>query len=390
MVKPQLWTKNFLNSTVVNFLIYLVYYLLTVIIASYTMDCYNATPSQAGLAAGIFILSGLLARILSGMTIERIGRKRLLMIGISVFSVATVLYTVATTLVYLYIVRIIHGIGWGMAVTATATIVAYMIPGERKGEGISYYSMSVTLASAIGPLIGINLYQYVGFHVILSLCIAVIIVIFITALLLKESNIKPTRKEPEERNNFSIGNVFELSVIPVSFVGFLVFFSYSSVISFLSRYATEINLIRAGSFFFMVYSISILISRPLSGRLFDAKGETFVMYPSFILFAIGLFLAGQAHTSFSLLLAGVLMGVGFGTFSSSGQVIAIKLSPPARMGLATSTFLAISELGTGIGPSILGLVLPKIGFRMLYTIMAIVVLIAMYLYFILSLRREKV
>ena len=389
MEKPKLWTKNFINNTVVNFLIYLVYYLLTVIIASYAMDHFDATPSQAGLAAGLFMIAGLSSRIVSGMMVERVGRKRLLMIGIFVFSFATVLYTLVKALVFLYVVRIMHGIGWGMAVTATATIAAYMIPGERKGEGISYYAMSTTLASAIGPLIGINLYQYVGIHMISMLCIILIVVIFITAFLLKESNGQRAGEKPEERKGFSLSNIFELSVIPISAVGFLVFLGYSSVISFLSSYAAEINLIRAGSFFFMVYSISTLISRPLTGRLLDTKGEAFVMYPSFILFAIGLFIAGQAHTGIVLLLSGVFMGFGFGTFASCGQAIAIKLSPPNRMGLATSTFLAISEMGTGIGPYILGLILPKIGFRMLYVIMAMVIMVAMLLYFILFARRKK-
>lgn len=221
------------------------------------------------------------------------------------------------------------------------------------------------------------------------LCMTIIVVVFIAALVLKEPNVKQKEEKFEKRRKFSLSNIFELSVIPVSLVGFLTFLGYSSIISFLSSYAAEINLIRAGSFFFMVYSVSILISRPLTGRLLDRKGEAFVMYPSFVLFAIGLFIVGQVHTGFVLLLSAVFVGFGFGTFASCGQAIAIKLSPSNRMGLATSTFLAISEMGTGIGPSILGLVLPKIGFRRLYVIMAMVVMAAMLLYFILFAKRRR-
>lgn len=69
-----------------------------------------------------------------------------------------------------------------------ATIVAYIIPDERRGEGISYYSMSISLASSIGPLIGMNLYQHVSFYAILLLCLISVVIIFITTLFLKVPN----------------------------------------------------------------------------------------------------------------------------------------------------------------------------------------------------------
>jgi hypothetical protein len=59
MNKPQLWTKDFLIDSMANFLICLVYYLLMVIIAVYAMDNLQASPSEAGLATGIFIVAAL-------------------------------------------------------------------------------------------------------------------------------------------------------------------------------------------------------------------------------------------------------------------------------------------------------------------------------------------
>lgn len=380
MEKPQLWTKNFIINTVINFLIFLGYYLLMVIIVVYAIDHLQASPSQAGLASGIFVVAGLFSRIFSGRLIEQVGRKRFLVIGIVIFSIATLLYYIVDSLALLYVVRVLHGIGWGIATTATATIAAYIIPGERRGEGISYYSMSVTLASAIGPLIGMNLYQFASFHTILVLCTALLVVIFIATGILKVPKVDLTKEQLTSMNQLKFSNFFELKVLKIALISLVVFLSYSSIISFLSSYTKEINLVDAGSFFFMVYSISILISRPITGKLLDLQGENFVMYPSFLLFAIGLIMISQAHNSFILLLSGVFMGFGFGTYASSGQAIAIKLSAPHRMGLATSTFLAIAEMGIGMGPYFLGFIIPKVGFRGLYVGMAGLVIVAMLLY----------
>lgn len=96
--------------------------------------------------------------------------------------------------------------------------------------------------------------------------------------------------------------------------------------------------------------MAILISRPIGGRLFDKKDEN-LMYPAFVLFAMGLFVLGHAHYGVIILLFGGLIGIGIGTFLSSGQAIAIKRSPIHRIGLATSTFWAITDAVVGIGRS---------------------------------------
>lgn len=389
MNKSKLWTKDFMIITMVSFLIFLGYYLLMVIIVIHAMDHLNASASEAGLAAGIFILAALPSRIFTGRMIELVGRKKMLIIGLVIFSIATLLYFKADNLIFLYIVRVLHGIGWGIATTCTLTIAAYIIPNERRGEGISYFSMSISLASSIGPLIGMNLYQHVSFYAILLLCLISLVIILITTSFLKVPRIELTKEQLENMRRFKFSNFFELKVLPIALIAFIVYFSYSSIVSFLSSYVKAINLMEAGSFFFMVYSAAILISRTISGRLFDSKGENFVMYPSFILFAIGLAIVSQAHSGFILLLSGVFMGFGFGTFTSSTQAIAIKLAQNHRKGLATSTFQAIADMGIGIGPSILGFVIPAVGFRGLYVCLSGVVIAAMFLYYFMYVRRVK-
>lgn len=51
-----------------------------------------------------------------------------------------------------------------------------------------------------------------------------------------------------------------------------------------------------------------------------------------------------------LLLSGALLGLGYGTTSSSVQAIAVNASPKHRIGLATSTNFIFQDLGVGIGP----------------------------------------
>ena len=131
-----------------------------------------------------------------------------------------------------------------------------------------------------------------------------------------------------------------------------------SVLSFINFYAKEIDLVQTASFFFLVYSLAVLVSRPFTGRLMDIKGANYIMYPAFIVFTAGMLLLSFAHNSLTLLLSGVLIGLGFGNMQSCTQAIAVKLTPLHRMGLATSTFFIFLDAGLGFGPYLLGFIIP--------------------------------
>ena len=78
MEQKSLWNKDFLLDTGINFVVYLIYYLLMVIIAVVAKDQLNASLSEAGLASGIFIVGTLLARLQFGKAIELYTRRRTL------------------------------------------------------------------------------------------------------------------------------------------------------------------------------------------------------------------------------------------------------------------------------------------------------------------------
>lgn len=387
MNKPKLWTKDFIVVSLINFIILLIFFLLMVTIGIYAVEKFNASTSQAGLVTGIFIIGTLIGRLVIGRYIESIGRKKTLFVGLLFFTLTVILYFPNLGLTFLYINRFIHGVAMGIASTATGTIVTQTIPKERKGEGIGYFSMSTTLATAIGPFIGLFLSQYTNYKWIFIFCLILGMIGLIIAFFLQVHEIDSSGVQSES-TGITHSNFIEARALPISIITLAIAFCYSSIISFITLYATEINLVEAASFFFLVYAIAVLISRPFSGRLLDLKGANFVMYPGFLLFGIGLFLLSVAHSSISFLGAGVLIGLGFGNMQSSTQAIAVKLTPSHRMGLATSTFFIFLDAGLGFGPYLLGFIIPLTGFRMLYLYLGIFVLMTAVLYYFLHGRKD--
>ncbi|WP_018664678.1 MFS transporter [Heyndrickxia acidiproducens] len=381
--KPKLWTKDFLIVSGANFFLYFTFYLLMATITLFATDRFHASPSVAGLASGIFVVGILIARLFAGRSIDKVGRKKMLYIGFAAIVAITLLYFFIQNLAVLLVVRFLNGAALGIASTATGTIVANLIPKERRGEGTGYYALSVTLAAAVGPFIGMFLIEHASFNVIFVLCLVLLALSFVAALFLNVPKVVLSKAELDKMKGLKLSNFFEPKVFPIAIISAFVGLGYSSILSFLTSYASEMNLVDISSFFFIVYAITVLVSRPFTGRWFDTKGENFVMYPSFILFAIGLLLLNQANSGLFILLAGVFVGLGYGTYSSSGQAIAIKVAPDHRIGLATSTFFIFLDAGVGVGPFLLGLFVPIAGYHGLYAIMAAVMLICTFLYYFL-------
>jgi len=104
------------------------------------------------------------------------------------------------------------------------------------------------------------------------------------------------------------------------------------------------------------------------------------MDPAILLFAAGLLVIGLARAGRTLMAAGALAALGFGTLMSSAQAIAVKMSPRHRVGLATSTFFIFLDGGMGIGPYLLGHMIPHVHYRGMYFLLAAAVLLSVGLY----------
>ena len=278
---------------------------------------------------------------------------------------------------------------FGFSSTATGTISSRIIPEERKGEGIGYYGLSVTLASAFGPFLGLVLNNNLGFSSIFAIGLVSIIISLIFSLFIKKLPMNTVSEDEEIVKPKGINAFLQKEALPISMVVVLVGVAYSSVLSFLSIYADLLHLVTASSFFFVVFAVATFVTRPFTGKVYDNFGENKVMYPVLVSFAIGLVILSMTHTPLALLVAAAFVGFGYGTIIPTAQAIAIQQSPASKMGLATSTFYIFVDFGAGMGPFILGLFIPYIGYRNLYLAMGVLLVIAIIVYFFVHGRHHK-
>jgi len=381
-LNQTLWTKDFIIIFIANFFVALTFYVLMTTLTLYAVEQFHASQSMAGLASSIFIIGALFSRLFAGKYIEVIGRKKMIYWGLLLFLLTILLYFPVHQLDVLLVVRFIHGVSFGIAANAMSTAVMDMVPLERRGEGTSYYASSATTATAIGPFIGLYITEHTVFSMIFVLCTIFSVISIIFTLFMKVPEATLTEQQLQAlKKGFSLQNSLEKKAIPISIIMFLMGIAYSGIVTFLHSYATEFNLTEAAGLFFIVYAVFLLLSRPMTGRLLDVKGDNMVIYPALLLFSLSLLLLHLAHHSFTVLLAGAFTALGFGTFISSAQAIAVKVSPKHRIGLATSTFFICLDGGMGIGPILTGMLIPLVGFRGMYLTLSVFVVLSIILYY---------
>ncbi|WP_028399302.1 MFS transporter [Ectobacillus panaciterrae] len=382
-MKTKLWTKDFINVSGSSFFLFLTFYALLVTLPIYALQSLHGRESEAGLIVTVFLISAIISRPLTGQWIQRFGKRPVLITSLLIFGAACAFYFIPNSMTGLLVLRFFHGIGFGMATTATGTIVADIIPDFRRGEGMGYYAMSMNLAMVIGPFLGLTIFRQWGIHMVFTISTCCALFALIMGLFIHLPKIEQLKNKPAVKDA-QLQSLFEISAIRISLTAALFGLVYASILSFVSIYAKEIGLAAAASYFFVIYAFVLLLSRPFTGRWFDIYGANRIIYPAIVCFACGMFLLSAAKTAPSFLTAAALIGLGWGTLFPSFQTLAIQAAPPARRGLATATFLSIFDLGIGIGSFIVGLTVVKVGFSSLYFYCSILVLLGIGVYYALN------
>ena len=417
-VKEKLWTKSFILGTITNFFVVMNYFMIMVVMSVYALDQYHASEALAGLCASIFVLGSVCARFMAGRIMERIGRRKLLIAGAAFEIVFSSLYLVGVPFAILFIIRFIHGTAYGACATAISTIVTSEIPKSRKGEGVGYFLLSFTLSTAIGPAIGIALSE-ISFEILFMVDAALGALILVGALVTRPPKIKKaayitkaadlasrakavigahedvnTSEQKTARQRIydrhpRLSRYLELPIIPIALVAAASYFGYSSIVTFLTPFAEDMHMADAASGFFVFFALTIFATRPYAGRLFDRRGPRGLMTAAFIAYMVGMVFMGIAHNVWSILSSALLLGFGVGTVQSTSLAMAVAVTPDQRLSLANSTFYISVDMAGGIGPLVLGAIIPFTGYHNLFLLMTLCGTVGLILFHIVVRIRAK-
>ena len=375
-MEEKLWNRDYISLIFANFLSFCSFYMLLAALPLHMSINMQVDSKIIGIVVGVFSISALISRLFAGYLTDILPRKKFMTVILIFFVLSVACYLIALSAQMLFWVRLFQGLGWGLITTSLNTIVIDVMPVDRKGEGISYFSTGGTIAMALGPVTGLTIFNLYTFDAVIYTSLIVAIAGFICSLWArKDSFLKNINtKKPKSINDFLL-----LRTLPFSLNYLLVFFSYGVILGFITLFGKSLN-IDNSSWFFIVFALGIILSRVLSAKLLNKGYFDSMNMLSMLLLSLLFILTSMFPSVIMFYLLAIFSGIGFGVYIPVNQAMTIFMANKNQRGIATATFFIALDVGIGLGIMLAGTILEMGDFTDLFFIMSILSLIGMVYY----------
>jgi predicted MFS family arabinose efflux permease len=272
------------------------------------------------------------------------------------------IYQFVSLIGVLILIRVIHGIGYSASTNATGTIVADVLPKEKRTQGIGYYGFVTAASLALGPATGLMVMNHFGIKSAFSLA-GFLAIIGLLASIFIDYEFEVKSNETQKTNKLNLA--YEKTSLPAAVVMLFVAFAYSGIMTFLPVYAVSLG-IHNISLFFMVYAGFLLVTRLIVDKITKKRDISLVLIPGILLMIVTFVILAVSTSINWFLVAAVFFAIGYGTILPSLNAIVISLCAPHKRGAANSTFFSSLDLGIGLGAFVWGIISKIYGYPMIY------------------------
>jgi EmrB/QacA subfamily drug resistance transporter len=358
-----------------------------------------------------YALSFAALMLIGGKLADAYGRRRLFVLGIVLFTAASLWCGLAGSGEMLIAARVLQGVGAALMNPATLSIIAATFPPKERGMAIGIWAGVSALALAIGPLAGGLLTEHLSWHWIFFINIPVgVIAIAASYLLITESKDETHESldlpgltasalglfaltygliEANEYGWTSARIVGSFVVAVVALVGFvrieqrrrapmldlslfrsgtyaganlamlLVALSMFGVFFFVSLYMQNVlgySAVQAGAAF-LPMTLVIILAAPVAGKLSDRHGSRWLMSVGMVFLGVQLLYLSQLGTdaTFWALLPGLLLGgLGMGMTMTPTAAAATRAVPVHKSGVGSAVLNAMRQVGGSVGIALMG------------------------------------
>ncbi len=346
----------------------------------------GADPSGVGLVAGISAFTGIVASLPAGILSDRLGRRKMLIFSLMVFSTAPFLYLIVNKIWQLAILRFYHGFATAIFIPVAMAFVADLFHYER-GEKMGWFSTSTLIGRFIAPIAGGSIIgalvfnPSLGYKIVYIVCgIAGIIALILTLKLPSGGN--PRNNLKNENSVREINSSLQTKEIFTSFKSVLsnklilitagvesaILFAYGTFETFLPLYSIKIGLSAYEvGIFLSSQVITLALTKPLMGRFSDRYGRQPQIFWGALISALCICSFPFFRTFIPLLMLSILFGLSISIVTSATSAYIADLSKQDTRGSAMGVLGSIMDIGHTTGPVISGIMIANFGFKTAFT-----------------------
>ena len=349
----------------------------------------SGTLTSYGLVISIFSLTQAIFQLPMAFSSDKFGRRKMIMVGFSVYIIGTFLCFYAQTFIQLIIFRAIQGAG------AYSSILQAMIGDyyrkEEHGKGMAYYSFSLSLGFLGGIVLGGYISYYFGFRVvflfsgILTIISAVLILLFFKDL--RNHNGNDVNKQIEKiRASHLKLLLHEKQFRVIIILNCIRWLLFGGIVAYLV-WVFEIywGLSEIETSYILVFIVGIYISFVLiSGKLVDLfDSKSIILIGQILIMSMGVlvFLVVITNSLTIFIIATVISGIGFALYQTAGNTQLLRIIDETHPELKGSGFGFNNTVGflfSALGPVIISYI-GEISLFYSFYVIAFVTLIVFFL-----------
>ena len=352
--------------------------------------------------------------LIGGKLADAYGRRLIFVLGIGVFTAASLACGLASSGDALIGARVAQGVGAAMMNPATLSIITVTFPAKQRGTAIGLWAGVSALALALGPLVGGLLTEHAGWNWIFFINVPVGALAIVASFLFIDESRDETHERLDipglvssgvglfaltygliEANNYGWGSARIVGAFVVAAISLVVFvllerhrrapmldltlfrnrtyvganlamllvaLAMFGVFFFVSLYMQNVlgySAVQAGAAF-LPMTVLIIVIAPLSGRLSDRWGSRWLMAGGMVLLAIQLTYFSQLPTDatfWRLLPALVIGGFGMSMTMTPSSAAAMRAVPVEKAGVGSAVLNACRQVGGSTGIALMGAIM---------------------------------
>ncbi|CAI0803704.1 multidrug efflux MFS transporter [Serratia entomophila] len=329
--------------------------------------------------SGTFLVSAVVSP-LWGSLADRKGRKLMLLRASLGMAVVIALQGLATSVWQLFALRALMGLTSGYIPNAMA-LVATQAPRDKSGWALGMLSTGQITGVIAGPLLGGLMADHLGLRVVFFVTAGLMFVSFLVTLFL----IKERRVEVKKADQLSGKAVFRslpypALIVTLFFCTLMIQLANSSISPILTLFIRELsgnvsNIAFISGMIAAVPGVAALISAPRLGRLGDRIGTARILIAALMLTTLLFAIMAWVETPLQLGILRFLLGFADGALMPAVQALLLRYSSDQVTGRIFGYNQSFMYLGNVVGPLIGSGVSALLGFRWVFAVTALLVLI---------------
>lgn len=360
--RPSLVTRPFVALSAATLAFFIQGGMILPASAPYAREALGADGLGAGLAISAFSIASLVLRPFVGWASDRFGRRPLLIGGAVAAMGALLLHLVATTLPLFIGARALLGAAEGFFFVATLSAASDIAPEERRGEAISFISLSLYLGVAIGPPIAELILDGASFAGVWLAAAGMCALAAVLAWFVPES--APQVLERRGGGHHGPRRRGPLLHPAGIFPGIVIFFGLwgmAGFLAYLPLYVPTIGVDGAGPAL-ALYALIVVVLRVIGATWPDRFGAARLSGAALALSAVGLAIVAMAGSPLGLYLGTAIFATGVAFTMPALLALAVSQVPPEERGTVVGTATLFLDVAFGIAPAILGLIADATGY----------------------------